>query len=1017
MFSLNSVTNLEMAAGSSIIDPYLSSIYLYNRYDHESGIGLEEGEYRNILIQITQVSDGTIIIDPRSSNYLYLKSPHPQLSNKNKNGKILLNPIFSQFLKEIYDIEFPLDKLNIYNLASPSNDYLFNYFINNANPIVSLPVRLDVTRYFVKYDDKLDDDDIEEIKNNSSILAENDSTTETNNSSEQEDLEKAPQSLICKVCDIRASQCTFIDPLLGVEYDILPYFESITWIEKTKDQYDLIINRLEPQVDTTSKTLADFFSFRQLVPSLLAGTLNFKTDNIINIIESTFGRQISFTGFDNDVKKIVIANSDKEKANPIISVIDLIESDAEFKQFFRVINFLRSYVDLYHDILEFGKDYCKSLRENFEKTVPPVHKTFYDKYIDLITKDPKTKIFTKAEKINQNRCKEIVEKLTDEWISFLHQKEAKFIPKTKENANVISASLENPTELANLFKIILSDGINGFYIESANNNIGEIFTKQKFPLFNLSIGEWDAGSGFTGKKMKVAERPIPIEIGPKTFLNSQKINASKSIYLDNLPASMFGLINANVTSNNNTLNVSPDGVNNISVTPRQKLSVNKVLKTTDNIIIRGLGDIEEAGIIKTVPQITPTSSLECRTALISLKTWTDLIQIETISKTMTIKKANSSPLKILTVIYDGLCETTARMYGLGHVLKTEGKIVTYYNYNIGSRSLSKDQLLAKSQIRKFIFDYRPYFERYVNMWFEQRILCLQTIYDIFPDPILYFVSTLFKDKYYLAQKKAIELIQNISTTDIKVIPDTLNDYLESISSSATLLAELLDYVAKFRDALNRINEVGVRGNLEKYLGAYDYVQQLIVNTFGDSDAIKLRAMVASTFAYVFLKNTKLSVCLSKLEVVKDEIVLNQLIRSGFMSRSQANQSFIVPIQYTRSINQSAFNNAKLKASYSKIKELPESEAKKRLQSITDIEIACQYLLLNTPTYSNFIKTISLGRVSLEPQFAFSNIIDQVTSVLNTSISSFGYFGGKSHKSVRKTIRHKSKKHKTYKKRK
>jgi hypothetical protein len=176
-------------------------------------------------------------------------------------------------------------------------------------------------------------------------------------------------------------------------------------------------------------------------------------------------------------------------------------------------------------------------------------------------------------------------------------------------------------------------------------------------------------------------------------------------------------------------------------------------------------------------------------------------------------------------------------------------------------------------------------------------------------------------------------------------------------------------------------------------------------------------MVASTFAYVFLKNTKLSVCLSKLEVVKDEIVLNQLIRSGFMSRSQANQSFIVPIQYTRSINQSAFNNAKLKASYSKIKELPESEAKKRLQSITDIEIACQYLLLNTPTYSNFIKTISLGRVSLEPQFAFSNIIDQVTSVLNTSISSFGYFGGKSHKSVRKTIRHKSKKHKTYKKRK
>ena len=715
-------------------------------------------------------------------------------------------------------------------------------------------------------------------------------------------------------------------------------------------------------------------------------------------------------------RKIEVKKNIQGNSKSISSVVDIIQSDTSIKDFFRIINFLRSYVDLYHDILEFGHDYCDFLIANFEKTVPAAHKSFYDKYISLIKDNPETKIFTKSNKINQTRCKEIVEQITDEWINYLHQKNFRFIPKTKENSNVICASLENPEELKKLITTLNSDGISGFYVESANNNIGEIFARNKSKLFNLSIGEWDAGSGFTGQKMKKAERPLPFEIGPKPFVNTLSGKVSGSLNLDNLPVSIFGLLNVTVTPDNSTLSISPDGVQSISVNPRQKLSVNKVLKTTNNIIVRGLGDAEEAGIITTIPQITPAAPIAAKTALISLKTWTDLIQIETISKTMTIKNSTNNPLKILTIIYDGLCETTARMYGLGHVLKTEGKIVTYYNYNVSSRSLSDEQMTAKTRIKQFILGNIANFERYINMWFDQRIICLKIIYDMFPDPILYFVTKLFYNKYDTAKEKAIELIKNISTTDIKLIPDTIDDYLESITSSATLLAELLDNISKFRDALNRINEVGVRGNLEKYLSAYDYVQQLIVNTFGDSSAIELRAMVASTFAYVFLKNTKLSVCLSKLEVVKDEIILNQLIRPGVMTRSQANASFQVPSGYIKSINQSAFNNAKLKASYSKIKELPDSETKRRLQSITDIEIACQYLLLDTREYTRFIRTISLGGLSLEPYYAFSNIIIQVTRIINGAISSYGYFGGRKSKSIRKTHKQKKNKRKTYKKR-
>jgi len=281
------------------------------------------------------------------------------------------------------------------------------------------------------------------------------------------------------------------------------------------------------------------------------------------------------------------------------------------------------------------------------------------------------------------------------------------------------------------------------------------------------------------------------------------------------------------------------------------------------------------------------------------------------------------------------------MYGLGHVLKTEGKIVTYYNYNINSRKLTPPQIREKLIIQYNITRNIKLFIDYLNKWFNQRISALQYIYDNIYDPVMFFISKLFIEKYISANKKAIELLLNIEKTDIKLIPNSLDDYIESISSSATLLGDLVDYISKFNIAIEMIEKISSRIKPEDFLEIYDYVQQQITNTFGNNEPIDLRTMIATTFAFVFIKKVKYDHYITALNTFK-EAIPNQKI------------------------------NDKLKS--------------EKLINIEDIMIAFKTLLSLYPlkyngeplTYQKYITEIyQRPFIQITPQWAFLNIIKRV----------------------------------------
>lgn len=998
---------------------YADSKYLYGTYYHiGNNNDTNNGIKYDFLIQITSDAVNKYYIDALTGNYFKVGKDIPLKQQE----------LFNRLIKPIYGIhiESSLWLLSKYpNPASNTNTKRemdtdsFHYFLERCNVHVILPVQLNTTRYFIKENDIDDEGDEDE--------------GDVVNYTEPEDFiqgpdevdEEAPASLIHTMCDIDISPCKFIDPILRTEYDYVT-FRTTDYVEKSKEDYDKLINRLEPIY--IQSTISQFDAVIQATLTNPFNPIDTKVTTINDLIEKTFSKHISFNDrFANDIA--AVPNTSNTGPSALIrptSILNTIPTaPINLRERFETIRFLRSYIDLYHDIENYANEYCDPLKTTFEQTLitsgKGIERDFLNAQIALIHKS----IITKSGKVNQEKCRQEVERIADLFITELHTNGINTIPKTKESALVLSASIDNINEITSLITTLKADGVTGFYVESINNRIGEILVTAGLQLYNLTIGEWDAGSGFSGKKMKPV--PIPIQIGPSLFVNTiPTAKKLSSVYLENIPINMFGLIHVSVSPNNNQLTLNYQtllgiGRQTVSIEPRQTLSVNKVLTTTNNAKVRGT-DETDSGTIKTTPQVTPSNDISARAALMSLKTWTDLIQIESISKTMNITDNGTNtgnPLKILTVIYDGLCETTARMYGLGHVLKCQGKIVNYYNYNIDSRHLSALQLKSRLKLRTFIATHKDTFQLYLNLWFKQRIDLLTTINTIIYDPILFFVSKLFIDKYTNAFTKSLSLIDNVSTTDIKLIPKSLDDYIESISSSATLLAELLEIVSKFKTTFDTYDNLGSRVSKDDFLNAYDGIQRLIVTTFGDNTIgvatnvvntaaeqkaqaiITLRAMVASSFAYMILRKTRRDIYFGKLHIIKQSL-LTTPGAAPYKIGSLAN------------INKSVGNPL------AAIRNLPDmNRNKKILQNIADIEIAVQTLSA-TPDYITYITKAPNGLIPINNAYSFENAIKRVRTEIDRKIANGTYFGGKSKKRRSKTHtqkRTKRTKHKTYKKRK
>lgn len=877
-----------------------------------------------------------------------------------------------------------------------NNDLYYKTFLTYCNPSPKLPVDLNEDRYFYK------EAEAEEVSKSGLI-------------------DDSPEILILSGFKSPDDPVKFINPITGIEYDKLPI--GTYYIEESKEELDERKSRLEPIKDTTITTKDQLTALIGQIPQKTIEL--FTKQEILKQIEDDFGKHISFNldFINNAIRAITITGIQEEGVtlrshnNQITTNLPNSVARGELNRRFKLVSFIRSYIDLYHDITKLGDAYCPKLYEIFYNSLTnDADKTYLRNKINSYQIGGPNSIFTSSGEVSQTKCKVQIEKLADEYIEFCHNREIKTNPKEKENALVISASMDNEKEINELIDTLIKDGVTGYYVESANNDIGEtLFTKSiiggkpQLKIYNLSLGDWDAGSGFSGNKLKnpkpTAQDRVEISFGS-----------------DNPILDLFGLINVSVNEKNNELTatfkeytdtisggtVYPEKI--IKVTPRQKFAVNSVTKATNDMILRGVSTTtqneKEVKPIKTDPKITINSSFQERASLISLKTWTDLIQIVIISKLMSQSKNN----KILTVIYDQLCETTARIYGLGHVLRTEGKVVTYYNYNINSRKLTKELREAKTKLKTYISNNISLLQTYLQNWFNLRINSLDTIKRSYYEPVLYFVSELFMEKYTTAQTKSIVLLNNISQTDIKLIPKSLDDYIEAISSSATLLGELFDTNSKFEIAIQRIEAVGTRGNRDIFLDAYDFVKQQIVNTFSTANAIKLRAMIASTFAYVFLKYYAYDRCLSKIESVKQEVIKTIMPR---VPAPNITTNYGISSAVVNRI--AMYKNTNIEKSLSAIRAIPEGELIDILQGISDIQIACQYLLKKSG-YRDYIVISSVNRTNINPAFAFSTIVDEVQREIQRHINAGRFFGGKKSARLSRTYKRKHNKRKTYKKR-
>jgi hypothetical protein len=787
-----------------------------------------------------------------------------------------------------------------------------------------------------------------------------------------------------------------------------PYYEITfkDYLEKNKP-----IRPMEEDIVITEKVLKDWLS------PLYEKDMGYEQNDLIDTIKTEFAKHIDLnnvkTTYNNASIQSLILPQDKVSNTPITTIDIVIQNNPALTNLYIVFNFLRSYIDLYHDILDNGLVLCEPVREHFEKTfisllqaADPARKIYQD-YMNIIIENPSTKIFTLTNNINQSRCHSALEAITDKFIQILHAYGINWIPKTRQEAFVKSISLSNDTEVIELLTQLEKDGVNSFFVESANSSIGKKLTANKFPRSNISIGEWDAGSGYSK--------------GALTYL----VGPTGDIKIANPELKLFNMYNIIVSPDNKTLNIKYNDTVIVTIgSGPKKLSVNSLLNAIGFPPVRG----ESTGIDLGLGKITEPLK---KAGVISLKTWTDLIQIAATSASKVVPMKGGATFKQAIVISDGLCEVSARMYGLGHVLKNEKDILTYYCFDNNSRILSESELITRLKLKAIIIQYKDTLLKfYIDGWFNQRIDYLKFVLDNTIDPVLYFVCYIYVGIYEKNRIKALTDIDTIATIEVKNLPSTLNDYIESITQSSTTLANLIQQIDKFQEAIGYVNRLRSRATINEYLNAYNTVQQEIVNTFKDSSTLELRVLVATTIASSFMKGPGPDHLFTSLDTIKKLLINNrninlsinnlQLQQNILSGNANINKEYLT-MDYLPRINK-VYNELKL----------TNIDTANNILNICDVELALLELMKlkavgrinasnmfdKTITYYNYVRRIvSISGFPLREAikaFSFSGILSSVGKRIVTYIGKGIYSGGKQYKN--KTYRNKkNRKHKKYRK--
>ena len=628
---------------------------------------------------------------------------------------------------------------------------------------------------------------------------------------------------------------------------------------------------------------------------------NYSFDHVVQYINENFSffnlKDISLEG--KDIPQEYLEKYINESSE-IISIEESIrkkvkEGDKKLDRIVAIYGFYRSYIDLYHDILKYGDIYCDFIYKAF------LNSGFFTGYesekLEFIRKIQTIQqtIKTSGNEVNQIRCRKLLEQLVDEYIHELHKAGITWIPKKKEEARILSIDIKETCDIDILIQTLKNDGVDSFYVESANSSIGKRLVNlkkdetDKLDLTDIHIGNWNAGSGFSsgvqkyilqqrggarGVKKKKSERESEREservaeraservnervnerditeeqrytyCGPKTKMT--KIDSSLiQVYTDSLEVSLFNLFDISVCRNNNKLISRYDDKYITLEGGPHKLSVNSILKTLGHPILRSTSGLsaEDKKIkelhIKTTStgnnvRISPYNSM-----LASLKTWTDLVQITalSLSKSIKIKKGDTiKNFKTAVVISDYLCETTARMYGLGHVLLNAGKTLHYYSYDTNSRKLSKEQIEGKLNIYMNILSQKEKIVEFIEKWFDDKIVFIQKVIENTPDSKLYFVLNMLLKSYSDMRnsfQKYLDIYderKELSLEDLKNIPDSFGDLFTNITESNILLSDFINITTRFTEELAELYTLQTRGGKDKILDIYATIKQLIVDTY------------------------------------------------------------------------------------------------------------------------------------------------------------------------------------------
>jgi hypothetical protein len=654
----------------------------------------------------------------------------------------------------------------------------------------------------------------------------------------------------------------------------------------------------------------------QIPKRLVFDNKDYGFNNVVKYIKTNFGYFDNITldipvDIDNNSDDIISnLTKDNESITSIQSSIlsyihntnNVLEKRIELDRFIKIHYFYRSYIDLYHDILKYGDIYCKHIydlfiKSDFFKEHPnyPYDKILYEKR-EFITNIDKinNKIKTSGNEINQNKCKELLEEYVDNFILKLHEYGITWIPKKKEDARVVTVNIKNECELRSLLNILRNDGINSFYVESANSSIGALLSssknKDKLDLSSITIGEWDAGSGFSSADIEYEIKQL------RSFKKSKKGNNEENneesnqeneieqdggnrkrkrkepqyINVQNNQLDLFNLFKIIVSEDNDTLiNKFNDKYIKITNGP-DKLSVNAILKVLGHPPIRGTSDKKEKTIkslnIRT-DNIHKNFKISPYNAMVaSLKTWTDLIQIVSISLSKSSKTSDNLNFKTAVIISDRLCETTARMYGLGHVLLNQTNIVSYYNYDINSRKFTTEEINIKLKMFKMFSHNKGKIISYVDNWLQEKIEIIEDIIKHTTDTRLYFILNLLSRSYknqinsYKSLLDVYDNQNNITIDILKKVPNNSTILFENLTDASLILGDFQELVESFTESLKGLKDLRSRSPtiVNDFIDTYESVKQIIVNTYvknidiyEDADKI-INAYTSICIAYKFI---------------------------------------------------------------------------------------------------------------------------------------------------------------------